>query len=67
MERIELPTDDGNEVQYIKAVRDPAGGKKNVTVKGLMKLKVAVDDDDKPTEMTTFLKDGDLWYDSTEE
>jgi hypothetical protein len=65
LERVELTTDSGTEKQYFQAVRDPEDGKKNVTIKGLMKLKVAVNGDDEPTTHTTFLKDGDMWYDET--
>jgi hypothetical protein len=67
LERVELTTDSGTEKQYLQAVNDPEDGKKNVTIKGLMKLKVAVNEDDEPTEYTTFLQDGDIWYDSTDE
>ena len=48
LERVELTTDSGTEKQYLQAVTDPEDGKKNVTVKGLMKLKVAVNGDDEP-------------------
>jgi hypothetical protein len=67
LERVELTTDSGDVRQYLQAVNDPVDGKKNVTIKGLMKLKVAVNEDDEPTEYTTFLQDGDIWYDSTDE
>jgi len=53
LERVELTTDSGTEKQYLQAVNDPEDGKKNVTIKGLMKLKVAVNEDDEPTEYTT--------------
>ena len=66
LERVELTTDSGTEKQYFQAVRDPEDGKKNVTIKGLMKLKVAVDDDDTPLTYASFLQDGDIWYDEAE-
>ena len=67
LERVELATNSGTEKQYFQTVRDPESGKKNITIKGLMKLKVPVNDDDEPTAYTDFLKDGDIWYDDTEE
>ena len=67
LERVELATNSGTEKQYFQAVRDPEGGKKNVTIKGLMKLKVPVNGSDEPTAYTDFLKDGDIWYDETDE
>jgi hypothetical protein len=67
LERVELTTDSGTEKQYLQAVNDPVDGKKNVTIKGLMKLQVAVNEDDEPTTYTTFLKNGDIWYDETDE
>ena len=66
LERIELPTNSGNITQYLQAVKDTTG-KQNITVRGPMKLKVAVDGDGAPTELTTFLKNGDMWYDETGE
>ena len=66
LERVELTTDSGTEKQYLQAVTDPEDGKKNVTIKGLMKLKVATNVDDEPTTYVNFLKDGDIWYDETD-
>jgi hypothetical protein len=67
LERVELTTNSGTEKQYFQAIRDPEDGKKNVTIKGLMKLKVAVNENDEPTTYTNFLKNGDIWYDETDE
>jgi hypothetical protein len=67
VEKVILPTDSGDLTQYMHSVNDPVDGKKNMTVKGPMKLKVAVDGGGVPTELTTFLKDGDMWYDETGE
>ena len=55
------------EEQVFQTSVDNLGSKKITVTRGPMKATVAVDEDDKPTQLTGFLKDGDMWYDETDE
>ena len=66
LERLKLPTNSGTETQFIQSVNDPEAGKKSVTMKSLMKMKVPVNASDEPTgDLAAFVKNGDIWYDET--